>query len=146
MSSPTEVITHPGIVLTIENDVARVMIQSVAACGSCTAKGSCSMAEMEEKIIDIPISESDNYKKGDAVIISMKPSSGRLAVFLGYFLPFLLVVTVLIVSLSAGLEQGLAGLFSLLILGPYYLTLFWLRHKVSRNFTFNMHPNPSFIH
>lgn len=145
MSHPSEVITHPGIVHTIENGVARVMIQSIAACGSCTAKGSCSMAEMEEKIIDIPISESDSFKKGDSVIISMKPSSGRMAVFLGYFLPFLLVLATLIISLTTGVDEGLAGLFSLLVLGPYYLTLFRLRQKVNRNFTFHMHPNPSFI-
>jgi sigma-E factor negative regulatory protein RseC len=143
MSATHEVISHPGIVTSLENGIARVKIQSVAACGSCSVKGACSMAEMEEKIIDIPIAEPDKYKVGEMVTISMKPSLGNLAVFLGYLLPFLLVLATLIVSIVSGLDQGLAGLLSLSILVPYYLIIHKNKKRLSKTFSFHIHSSPN---
>jgi sigma-E factor negative regulatory protein RseC len=144
MSSASEVISHPGIVQSLDNGIARVKIQSVAACGSCTVKGACSMAEMEEKIIDIPITDTDTYTIGEMVTVSMNPSLGNLAVVLGYLVPFILVLATLIVSIASGLNEGLAGLLSLAVLVPYYLIIHKNKKRLSKTFTFHIHSSPNF--
>jgi len=68
----------------------------------------------------------------------MKQSLGNFAVFLGYILPFLVLLATLIISISAGLSEGIAGLLSLGILVPYFFVLYQLRSKLSKKFSFQL--------
>ncbi len=53
----------------------------------------------------------DKYNVGDSVTVSMKQSLGNRAVFLAYFLPFLLVLATLIAVLSLSDNELFAGIF-----------------------------------
>jgi positive regulator of sigma E activity len=65
---------------------------------------------------------------GDPVRILMKPSTGFAALFFGYIFPlFISVVSMLIILLSADIAELYAGLISIAILFPYYLTLLSLQ-------------------
>lgn len=134
--SSTETVSHPGVIINVDDQYVAVRISSAAACGSCKVKGSCGMAEMEDKIVDVPKQEGAAYRKGDLVTIYMQQSLGNYAVFLGYVLPFIVVLIALIVMLQMGYSEGFSGLISLGILIPYYFVLFLTRDKLKKTFRF----------
>jgi len=68
----------------------------------------------------------------------MQKSLGTRAVMLGYFLPFLLVLLTLIVTLNIFKSQGLAGLISLGVLVPYYMLLYFNKDRLKKTFTFKI--------
>lgn len=96
------------------------------------------MSDVKEKIIEVDLTEGQKYANGEEVIIEMKQSLGSWAVLFGYFFPFLLVITTLIVFTSFGLDQGLSGLFAILILAPYYLIMYLFRAILRKKFTYRL--------
>ena len=123
----SETITHPGIVENIEEDKISVKILAQSACSSCHAKGVCSVADVEEKTVMVKSFNTKNLSPGDRVTVRMERSLGKKAVFLGYLLPFILVMATLILMVSLTSNEGLSALASLLILVPYYLGLYLLK-------------------
>lgn len=131
-------ITHPGIVEQISGDSIYVKILAMSACSSCHAKGMCSIAEVEEKVIEIKKDPKRNLNEGQEVTVAMQKSLGGKAVFLGYILPFLVLMGVLILVLSLTGNEGIAGLSAILILIPYYWLLYIYRDKLKRTFSFKI--------
>ena len=136
--SARENITHPGIIDKVSDDTVFVKILAMSACSTCHAKSMCSVAEIEEKIVEVKREVEKNYSEGQEVVVAMHKSLGGKAVFLGYILPFLLLIGVLIVVLSLSGDEGLAGLSAIGILIPYYLVLYLLRDKLRRTFSFRI--------
>jgi len=134
----TEKIEHDGIVKDIVNNNIKVSILSKAACLSCSLKGVCSMSEVEEKEIDIPLNEAPNMKKGDNVTVFYEKKLGFLALFLGYILPFLLIMTILIVGKQLSYAEEVYGVASILVLIPYYLILYLFKDKLRNHFRFSI--------
>lgn len=131
-------IIHPGIIEEITGDKVSVRILSQSACSSCHAKGACSVADMEEKIIEADPDASANWKPGDQVMVKMEESLGRKAVLLGYFLPLVVLVASIIIFLSLFKHEGIAALLSLLTLVPYYAVLYFFRKRLQKEFRFRI--------
>ena len=131
-------ITHPGIVEEITGDSIFVKILAMSACSSCHAKGMCSVAEIEEKVVEVGIERKKDIKEGQEVTVSMRKSQGGKAVFLGYIMPFLLLIGVLLVVLNLSGNEGLAGLSAIIILIPYYWLLYIFRDRLKRTFSFRI--------
>lgn len=131
-------ITHPGIVEQISKDSIFVKILAMSACSSCHAKGMCSIAEVEEKVIEVKKDPKRDLNEGQEVTVAMQKSLGGKAVFLGYILPFLVLMGVLILVLSLTGNEGIAGLSAILILIPYYWLLYIFRDKLKRTFSFKI--------
>lgn len=137
MTQKAETIEHPGMITKIGDDEIDVMILSSSACSSCSAKAACNMSEMEEKIVKVKKPhDHQSYKTGQQVTVFMDGQMGFKAVFWGYILPFLLVLATLIITLNLGKSEGLAGLFALLILLPYYLLVYLFKENLSKRFRF----------
>lgn len=134
--SAKEDISHPGIIDKTTNDSVFVKILSMSACSSCHAKSMCSIAEMEEKFIEVKKDSRKKYEVGEEVTVTMKRSLGPKAVFLGYILPFLLLFGVLLAVILLSGDEGLAGLLAIAVLIPYYWLLYIFRNKLSRTFSF----------
>ncbi len=133
---PDKKISHDGVIAYLSEDRVTVKITSYAACTSCHAKGACNMAGNEnEKLLHIPVSDPD-FRIGEKVRVVLAQSLGFRALFLGYVLPFLLVLTVLLAMTAAGSHELVAGLASLAVLLPYYVGLKLMRGKVDRQFSF----------
>lgn len=130
-------ITHQGVIEAIENNLVKVRIVNLSACASCHAKGACSAADMDEKVIDV-FTNNKNYKLGQTVTIASKLKSGYKAIFYGYVLPFLLVFITLIILTVLSFTETTAGLISLGILIPYYVTLYLFRNQLGKSFTFEI--------
>lgn len=136
MTQKAETIEHPAIITKISDENIEVMILSKSACSSCNAKGSCNMSEMEEKNVTVARLPNIDYAIGQQVILYMQQQLGTIAVFLGYILPFLLVLLTLIIGISLGFSEGLSGLAALFILIPYYAVIYMMRSKLGKKFQF----------
>ncbi len=130
-------IDHEGIVEAISGDVARVKIDAQSACAACHAKGVCTAADKEEKIMEVPLN-GVSLNPGEKVRVLISRHTGLRAVAIGYFYPFLLLIILLITLTSAGMNELRAGLFSLAALVPYYLGVFLLRNQIDKAFTFRL--------
>ena len=96
------------------------------------------MSDVKEKIIEVDLTEGQKYTNGEEVIIEMKQSLGSWAVLFGYFFPFLLLISSLIIFTSLGLDQGLSGLLAILTLAPYYLIMYLFRAFLRKRFTYRL--------
>lgn len=127
-------VCHDGKVVKAEGNKVKVKIISQSACAQCHAKGICSAADMEEKIIEAVSSEP--LQKGDIVTVIMEEKLGWIAVFYGFLLPFILMVSVLFVAYALGSSEPKAALLGIGSLLPYYLVLYTLRKKIEKDFIF----------
>lgn len=128
MSHSTDYLEHLGLVTDSSN--SRVKISLVGSGCSACHKSLCMLGDSKAKEVDIPVQEN-SFRAGDEVIVRINPASGYQAVVLLYFIPFVLMVLALIIMLRAGYNEGISGLTSLVILGPYFGLLYTFRRKIS---------------
>ncbi len=133
-----EQIEHQGIIKKIDGNEIDISIVSIAACASCSAKGVCSASDVEEKIVQVKTENAADYDVNETVDIYYKQSLGFRALFLGYLLPFLIVMATLITIMVITGSEGTAGLVSLLTLVPYYLVLHFTKDKLKETFSFSI--------
>jgi sigma-E factor negative regulatory protein RseC len=81
------------------------------------------------------------YEVGEQVKVLVARHLGLKAVALGYVYPLLVLMGVLILSISLGMDELKAALLSLMSLLPYYLVLFLRRRHMERTFTFSIQKN-----
>lgn len=117
-----------------------VNIVSQSACSTCHAQGACSVSDFQDKEIEIT-DYKGNYKTGQEVTVLFKQSKGFTAVIWGYLVPFLLVLGTLIIAQEVTGDELKAGLFSLIILIPYYITLYFFRHLLRKVLKFEVEEN-----
>ena len=129
-------IVHSGIVTSVSEGQATVKFITPSACVGCQASGVCDMSGSNEKIITATCHEE--ICPGDQVKIIMDKALGFRALFLGYLLPFLLVVTLLIVLTILSFPEVIAGVVSLLLLPLYYYLLYLKKEKISSEFSFTI--------
>lgn len=130
-------ITHSGVVESVEGNKVTVKILNASACSGCHAKGACTVADTEEKYIDIE-NISAKYNVGEEVTVELDQSNGLRAVFFAYFLPFLIVMGVLITLTILEIKEWKAGLISLLTLVPYYIVLKQFSNTFKKRFKFRI--------
>jgi sigma-E factor negative regulatory protein RseC len=134
-----ELISHKGIITGIDRDVIRVTILVESACASCHAKGFCTIADEKEKVIEAQNRQPNNFSVGEKVHVAMKKSLGLKAVFYGYFLPFLILIAVLLTAYEITSDEALSGITALAVLAPYYFGLYLMREKLKSGFQFEVH-------
>jgi len=138
MDSKKEV-THTGIVKEIGEGAIKVSIIVQSGCASCQIKGTCNMSEQTDKLLEIECNPFE-YKIGQQVLVKLKSSQGMNALFLGYVLPFLVLLTVMIIVSNLTNEEGIIGMAALASLVPYYIVLYYYRNKIKKIFTYVVHP------
>ena len=132
------VITHRGVVTEIFPDAIQVTIRSESACGGCSVRKQCAMGESEDKTLAIPSAQASCFEKGETVEVVTEQAMGIKAVVWAYVLPFLSVMTALLVLLQAGAGELVSGLTSLGILALYYCVLYLLRPRLEKEITFKV--------
>ncbi|WP_163712066.1 SoxR reducing system RseC family protein [Mangrovibacterium lignilyticum] len=132
-------ITHTGIIKKLSEKGIIVGIINESACASCHAQGSCTAADMKDKEVEIHHFEG-NYSVGQQVTVIGKTSQGFKALLWGYLMPFILLLTVLIITTSLNISEGIGGLLALAILVPYYFILFLFRNRMKKTFEFEIKP------
>ena len=80
----------------------------------------------------------EKYSIGEKVKIVIKESLGMKAVFLAYFLPFILIMTSLFIFVPVLKNEIKAGILSLLVLLPYYLMIYIYRGRIKKEINFTI--------
>jgi sigma-E factor negative regulatory protein RseC len=127
-----------GIIESINDNRITVRIDRGSACGHCSAQGLCNLAESAERIIEVN-NPTQLFCIGEWVQVTMSRSMGNKAILLGYFIPFVLLISTLLILSAFGLPDWIAGLVSLLILIPYFIFLYIFRERLRRTFSFSIH-------
>lgn len=138
MMKQTGYIEHQGVVTEVTGHKLSVNLINTSSCSSCHVKGFCNVSEVDNKTVEIMHPSEEPVQKGDKVIVNYEKSLGPLALFLGYLVPFFLVIGVLVISLTLTGNEAVSGVLSLVILIPYYLLLYFLRNKLKTKFTFTI--------
>ena len=134
---PKDIIEHKGYVEAVQEDRVKVHFVTMSACASCHAKGVCTASDMEDKQIEVK-DNGNRFRKGEEVKVLLKQTLGFKALFFGYVLPFILVLTFLIILSSATSNEVIAGVSSLGILVPYYWIIYKKKHYFNRVFSFEL--------
>ncbi len=132
-------VCHHGTVQKINHDSIHVLIHSQSACASCQIKGVCNISEQKDKIIEVNKKNTSGLKEGDLVMVTMSGSLGNKALFLGYLLPFILMVLALLAALFVQDNEGTAALISIGVLIPYYFVLSRFKDVFKKKFLFDIH-------
>jgi len=132
-----ETIEHLGVIKEITSKTIKVGLLNVSACSTCHTKATCSVSDVDNKVIDV-INAGQEIKKGETVKVVFQKSLGPLALFLGYLLPFIILMIALLVTMQLTNNEVMAGLVSLMSVGIYYLALALFRKKLKSTFTFKI--------
>ena len=138
MDSKSEV-THNGIVNEIKTNGIKVGIIVRSACGSCDIKSACSMSEQKEKILDIEC-DPRQFSLGQEVEVRLKTTQGFHALFLGYFLPFIVLLACILLTSALTKNELKIGLISIASIAVYYSMLFFLKNKIKKKFSYIVNP------
>lgn len=130
-------IEHLGIIKEITPRSIKVSLLNVSACSSCHTKGSCSVSDVDNKVIDV-INSGEKFNKGDTVKVAFEKTLGPLALLIGYLAPFMLLMLVLLISMSITNNEVIAGVSALSSVGVYYVFLTLFRKKLKSTFTFRI--------
>ena len=135
--SNSKSIEHKGRIESIDGNKINVNFLAMSGCATCHAKGVCSAADMQEKSVEV-FDFTNQYKLGEEVNVTLKQSLGFRALFLGYVLPFILILFILIILTAITKNEAISGIGALSVLVPYYLILFLLKDKIRKKFTFTI--------
>lgn len=129
-------IIHDGEVVDVRRDGVTVKMVCRSACSSCHAKGICSVPDEAVKMIDVPMPPFTLLEPGDKVNVELTTSMGLKAVWISYVIP-LVILMILILTLSAfGLKELVTGLSSIAGVAIYYLVIYLIRDRISKEFCF----------
>jgi len=130
-------IEHEGIVAEVKPQHIRVRIVNESACASCHAKGSCTAADLQDKLIDV-YQSTDDIVIGQKVMLLGKKSLAPKAVLLAYIYPILLILATLIAVFYATDNEILAAVLSLVVLIPYFTAIYFQKDRLKRTFSFTI--------
>lgn len=131
-------IEHPGIVQQLAPGRVMVRIEPQTACGKCEAKAHCGMSEMQEKVIEIKVDDETAYSSGQQVVVTLKRHLGYKALWLGYLIPFMLLVGGIALVMHVIGNEPAAALSGLILTAFYYYFLFLFREKLAGTFRFEI--------
>ena len=131
-------IKHSGVVENILGDSVQVRIVKTSACAACKVAGYCNASESKEKLVDVYHADTRNLRVGDVVTVTASTQVAAQALLLGFGLPFVVLVAVLIAVLLITGNEGAAALSGLGALVPYYAVLFLFRNRIRDKLSFSI--------
>lgn len=135
--SSADCLEQKGVIEHIDKGLASIRLASFTACAGCHSKSLCGVSEDEARKVSVVLPDS-SYSIGEPVVVGMKRQLGMRATFYAYIMPFILVISFLVLFTSLHIKELFSGLLALLSLVPYYTCLFLFRHRLSRTFTFTL--------
>ena len=131
-------IKHSGVIENIMGDSVQVRIVQTSACAACKVAGYCNASESKEKLVDVYHADTRHLKVGDVVTVTASTQVAAQALLLGFGLPFVVLVAVLIAVLLITGNEGAAALSGLAALVPYYAVLFLFRNRIRDKLSFSI--------
>ena len=133
-----EHVSHPGVVVGVDDKNLEIEILSSSSCGSCGIKSACGVSEMQEKRVTVPRPEDREFIIGQPVKIIMNASQGNKAALFAYFIPAFLLVAIIVILSNLSVKEWLAALIGIGAIAVYYLVLSFFREKLRNEFTYEI--------
>ena len=131
-------IKHSGVVENVMDDSVQVRIVQTSACAACKVAGYCNASESKEKLVDVYHVDTHHLKAGDSVTVTASTQVAAHALLMGFGLPFVVLVGVLVAVLLMTGKEGVAALSGLGALVPYYAILYLLRDHIRDKLSFSI--------
>ena len=129
-------IVHSGKVIEMTPDFTSVEITVSSACASCHAKSLCGMSEEQDKVIMLPTDPYATYNVGDEVQVCTKMSMGLKAAWISYVIPLAVLMALILILTSVGVNEFISAGAALAGVGLYYFIIWLLRDKLNNEFVF----------
>ena len=129
-------ILHEGVVTKITDDVVTISLKGNINCDGCKAKMACGASESNDKEIEV-FNDLSKLQLNENVAVELNYSLGLRAVFFAYVLPFIIMLSVLLIS-STLVKEWIAGVLSILVLLPYYTILSLMKNSFKETFKFSI--------
>jgi sigma-E factor negative regulatory protein RseC len=126
MNRDTNYLEHAGLVTHAQQ--GRVKIALVGSGCSACHNSLCMLGDSKAK--EVEVLTNVLFQSGDEVVVKINPASGYRAVLLLYVSPFLVMLLTLVLMMRFGYPEGLTGIASLLVLVPYFGTLYLMRKNL----------------
>ena len=126
------------VIVALDGQVARIRFINESACASCHAKSACGASDTKQIEVEVSLPPDHAYHVGDPIAVSVRNRQGYLALYLGYGIPFLILVLALIALSLLGCSEAQIALSLVSILVFYYVLLFVFRRRLSRRFSFTI--------
>lgn len=139
MSKEVSTICKEGIVRKIEGDEITVEITMSSACNECHAKAICLPSNEKHDCIVAKNMYNEKFEIGEPVTLVLRTSLGLKAVVIGYLLPFIVLMTVLLICYAITKNELISVLVSLVCTALYYFTLKFRDKKLEEKFAFFVH-------
>ena len=131
-------ISHSGIVENVTEGCVKVRIVQSSACAACKVASHCNAADSKVKIVDVFCGDTSDFSVGQNVIVSASKDVANKALLLGFGIPFLLLICVLLITLRLTNEEGFAALVAVGSLVPYYFMIWLMRDKIQQRISFQI--------
>ena len=131
-------ISHSGVIESVLEGCVKVRIVQTSACAACKIAGHCNASESKVKIVDVFCSNSSDYSVGQNVTVRASKDVANKALLLGFGVPFLLLVSVLMIALKIIGDEGISALIALGALVPYYFALWLMRDRIQHQISFQI--------
>ncbi len=131
-------ISHSGVIESVLEGCVKVRIVQTSACTACKIAGHCNASESKVKIVDVFCSNSSDYSVGQDVTVWASKDVANKALLLGFGVPFLLLVSVLMIALKIIGDEGISALIALGALVPYYFALWLMRDRIQHQISFQI--------
>ena len=131
-------IEHSGVVDRVEGDTVRVKITSRSACGTCSARQACGLAEAQEKIVVVRTRCATEFTAGDEVMVGVRSNAGARAVLLAYVGALVALLLVLAATKLLGGSDGQAVVAALGGVSLYYAVLWCFRSRIEHTIQFTI--------
>ena len=131
-------IEHSGVVDRVEGDTVRVKITSRSACGACSARQACGLAEAQDKIVAVATPEAGQYAAGREVMVGVRSNAGARAVLLAYVGALVVLLAALGAAKLLGGSDGQAVVAALGGVSLYYAVLWCFRSRIEHTIHFTI--------
>ena len=122
----------------MDGDSIKVRIVQTSACAACKVASHCNAAESKVKIVDVIGAAASRYQIGQEVTVWASKDVANKALALGFGIPFLLLLAVLVTVLCFTANEGVAAIAALGSLLPYYFLLWLRRDSIQRGISFHI--------
>ena len=85
---------------SVAEGCVKVRILQTSACAACKVASHCNASDKKEKIVEVFCDDAASYQKGQEVRVTASKQVAANALLLGFGLPFLLLMLILIVTLK----------------------------------------------
>lgn len=131
-------VSHPGVVVGINEKDIEIEILSSSMCGSCGIKSACGMSEMQEKRVVVPKPEDKEFIVGQPVSIIMNTRQGNKAALFAYFIPAFLLVAIIVILSNLNINEWIAAVTGIGAAAIYYIILYFFKDKLRDEFTYEI--------